>query len=332
MDLPSAGVALGALVSVIVPVRNRRDLLRQTLDALALQTLRDFEVIVVDDGSTDGSAAEAEADAAAGRPVRVVSTTGVGAVAARRLGVEASSAPYLAFTDSDCVPATDWLENGVAALQDGGDVVQGVTRPTRAPRPHERTVWSVADDGLFATCNVFYRRDAYDRVGGFDGSAGGRLGFRPGTRLRMLGFGEDTLLGWAVRRKGEAAWRPDVQVQHQVFPADPRDAIQRAWTIGAFPALIREVPELRRLFGPQLRAGAKSRAPLYAAVSATVLGRRRAGAAIAAAWMAQRAAIVWRTEPVWRRRAKALPLDIAVEATKAAALVAGSIRSGTIIL
>src|SRR3954447_10289322 len=103
-------------ISVIVPVRDRRVLLRQLLDSLATQTYTDFEVLVVDDGSGDGTPEEARADEEAGRPVRVISNEGVGAYAGRRTGVAASNAPYLAFTDSDCVADPKWLEAGVAAL------------------------------------------------------------------------------------------------------------------------------------------------------------------------------------------------------------------------
>jgi hypothetical protein len=319
-------------LSVIVPVRNRRLLLRNTLDALAAQTFRDFEVIVVDDGSTDGSGAEAEAHGCTDRPVRVLRTEGVGAVAARQLGVDSSTAAYLAFTDSDCVPEAGWLEAGVAALDDGADVVQGLTKPTRWPRAMERTLWSMHDDGLFATCNVFYRRAAYDRAGGFDNSVGGDLGFRPGSRLRMLGFGEDTLLGWRVRRKGVAVWSEDAVVRHHVFPVDPRDCLRRAWTTGAFPALLREVPELRDLMRDDVRAGLRSRAPLYGAAAMGALRRPRAAAVLAAAWMVRRAAAVHRTEPSLRRAVKVLPLDLTVEATHAVALVVGSVRSRNLVL
>src|SRR5579884_3101587 len=95
-DAPDRGPA----VSVVVPVRNRRDLLRRCLDALAAQTFADHEVIVVDDGSTDGAGDEARRDACAGRPVRLLRTPSVGAVAARAAGVRAARGPVLAFTDS----------------------------------------------------------------------------------------------------------------------------------------------------------------------------------------------------------------------------------------
>src|SRR5438270_477366 len=66
-------------ISVIVPTRNRRRLLRRLLDAMAEQTLSDYEVIVVDDGSTDGSAEDVEAETRAGRPVRLLRGEGTGA-------------------------------------------------------------------------------------------------------------------------------------------------------------------------------------------------------------------------------------------------------------
>ena len=181
-------------------------------------------------------------------------------MAARTLGVEAARAPILAFTDSDCEPAPGWLEAGLAAIEAGADVVQGLTRPARPARPLERSVYSMRDDGLFATCNVLYRRSAFDAAGGFDGHTGDRLGFRPGSRLRGYGFGEDTLIGWRVRRAGQAVFAPEAVVTHAVFPVDVVDVFTRAWTMGAFPGLLREVPELRGLMQEDLRSGFRRRA------------------------------------------------------------------------
>ena len=313
-------------VSVIIPVRNRRTLLRRTLDALAAQTLTDHEVIVVDDGSSDGSDEEAEHDADRGRPVRVVRSGGAGAVAARTAGVAAARGDVLAFTDSDCEPDRDWLRAGVAAIDAGADVVQGLTRPTRLARPLERTVWSTVDDGLYATCNVFYRRDAFDAAGGFDANAGHRLGFRPGSQLRGYGFGEDTLLGWRVRRAGRASFAPDAVVGHAVFPVDVVDSLKRAWTTGAFAALFAEVPELRATLHAELAAGRRRRAPLYAAAVASVLGHRRLAVLLVGGWSALRWRELAPVEPSARRRAKVLPVELALEATRATALLWGTAR------
>ncbi|HLW16638.1 MAG TPA: glycosyltransferase, partial [Actinomycetota bacterium] len=260
-------------VSVIVPVRDRREMLGRLLDGLREQKYRDFEVIVIDDGSSDGSGDQAAAGSADDFNVRVLRTDGVGAVEARRRGVTASRAPYLAFTDSDCVPDPLWLQNAVAAFTDGVDLVQGRTEPVRPLGLLERSVWISHEDGLYATCNVLYRRDAFERAGGFD-DAGSLLGFRPGAFSRGLGFGEDALLAWRVRRSGSSVFVPDAVVRHEVTRPPADEALRRSWMAGAFPTLIREIPELR---ATMLRGGVflgTRRIPLYAAIVSFLLGRR----------------------------------------------------------
>ena len=319
-------------VSVVVPVHNRRALLRELLLALDRQTFRDFEVIVVDDGSDDGSDQEA-ATKVGGRTVQVVRTRGVGAVEARRLGVAVARGPYLAFTDSDCRPTPGWLDAGVNALKDGAAVVNGPTVPARPLAPLERSVVS-GTEGLFPTCNVFYERGAFDAAGGFDVGAAGRLGFRHNRRARGLGFGEDTLLAWAVQRAGgEARHVPAALVEHHVFAPDLIETISRAWMTGAFTTLISEVPELRATFVRRgVLFGQRNRVPLYALVVALLL-RRRLFAALAAGWWT---GLRWRelshASESWQSRAKAIPLELAIDAVTAAGLVVGSVRSRTPLL
>lgn len=318
----------GPRVSVIVPVKNRRAMLRDLLDALAAQTLADHEVIVVDDGSSDGSAEEALADAAAGRPVRLLHSGGAGAYAARRVGAAAARAPYLAFTDSDCLPCPEWLARGVAALDAGADVVNGLTLPERPAGALERTMGS-GPEGLYPTCNVFYRRAAFEAVGGFDPGAAARFGFRPGSPAQRMGFGEDTLCAWRVRRAGgRAVHVPEALVHHRVLAPDFAELVRRAWMMRAFPALVREVPEL--CDGPLLRhrvllTGGR-RLPVYAAAAAFAAGRRRAAAAAWAWW----ALATWRDlgpRPGSRRgKLAVLPALAVLDAVAAAALVAGSLR------
>ena len=318
-------------VSVIIPVRDRRDLLVACLDGLGTQTFTAFEVVVVDDGSTDGSGAAARSHPCGGAPVRVISAGGDGAVAARIAGVDHAAGEILAFTDSDCVPAAGWLEHLVGAIEGGADIVQGRTEPARPPRPLERTVWGIREDGLYATCNVAYRRAAYERAGGFDLDASRRLRFRIGGRARGLGFGEDAILGWAVRRTGVARFEPGALVRHHVFPPDPREQISRSVQAGAFPALVREVPELREsLLRHRIFLGTQ-RSPLYAAAAAALLGRRRLTGALTIVWMASN----WRRlrpEPEMSRRLTALGVTSIVDVIEAVALVAGSVSARTPVL
>ena len=320
-------------VSVIVPVRNRRPLVRALLDALAAQTLTDHEVVVVDAGSDDGAPDEAEADAGAGRPVRVLRLGPVPVNEARAAGVAAASAGVLAFTDSDCVPDPGWLAAGVAAVEAGADLAHGPTRPARPPRPLERTTAEDGTSGLFPTCNAFYRRAAFDAAGGFDRAAPGRFGFRPGTVMAHLDWGEDTLLGWSVARSGRVTFVPDATVAHHVFPVDRREAVVRAWSVRGFPGLVREVPELREtLLRHRVLLGGASRVPLYAAVAASLAGRRRLAAAAAVAWVGARAVALGRHGTGRGLAVRALPADLAADAVAAAALVSGSVRARTPVL
>ena len=320
-------------VSVIVPVRDRRVMLGKLLDCLAAQTVSDYEVIVVDDGSTDDSRQEAALRARAGQPVVVLDGGGGGAVAARCAGVAEARGAVLAFTDSDCQPAPDWLERGLAAIDAGADVVQGRTEPTSEVRPLERTMWVTREDGLYATCNVFYRRSAFDEAGGFDRDAGARLGFRPGRVLRDLGMGEDTLLGWRVRRQGRSAFASEAVVRHHVFPRDPRNHLRSAVNAGGFPMLVREVPELRTTFlSHRVVLGSPTRLPLYAALPLLALHRWRAAFVCTAAWVGANAWGLRRLRGSTRRKAASLPVVLAGDAVTAASLLVGSIRSRTLVL
>jgi glycosyltransferase involved in cell wall biosynthesis len=95
-------------VSVVVATRNRRDLLAAALASVDAQRFDDLEVIVADDGSTDGTADWLRAN----RPdVRVVTSAGAGAAAARNRGVEQARGGLIAFLDDD----DRWLPGYLAA-------------------------------------------------------------------------------------------------------------------------------------------------------------------------------------------------------------------------
>ena len=321
-------------VSVIIPVKDRRALLDAALDALEAQTFDDFEVIVVDDGSRDGSGEAAARRTIKGRPVRVVAGGSNGAVRARIAGVAAASGDILAFTDSDCAPQPQWLARAIAAFDAGSDLVNGKTIAARPPLPLERTMGS-GEEGLYPTCNVFYRRAAYDKVGGFDVGAADRWRFRLDRRAKGDGFGEDTLLAWQVIRSGGVArYVPEAVVEHAVFPPDDLpDLVSRTARVAAFPAFIKEVPELRPTMltrGWQL--GARSRVPVYAAFAALLLRQRRL-AALATVWWAVLRLQELRAYPVpWKRRLAVLPAEMAVDAVTAGALVVGSVHARSVTL
>lgn len=321
------------LVSVIIPVKDRRDLLQRALAALDAQLFDDFEVIVVDDGSTDGADDLAAAATVHGKPVRLLRNTGRGAVSARQTGVLASTAPLLAFTDSDCEPDPAWLATAVEHLHGGADLAYGRTMPARPVGPLERSV-NEADGGLFPTCNLAVRRATYDEVGGFDGGAAGRWGFRSSPRAQGLGFGEDTLFGWAVARTHPVAYDERMLVRHHVFPSDFKEWLGRSWQVAAFPAIVREVPELRRtMVRHRVLFTHRSRVPLYATLAALVTRQPVLVVGAATWWITHRFRHTLLHAPIpIRRRLTALPSQLVLDVVHATALVSGSARARTLLL
>lgn len=94
-----------ALVSVIVPVYNVQAYLRQCLDSVVHQTLREIEIILVDDGSTDGSGQICDEYKSQHPQVTVIHQKNQGLAAARQAGLDVAQGEYIGFVDSD-----DWLE------------------------------------------------------------------------------------------------------------------------------------------------------------------------------------------------------------------------------
>src|SRR5947209_16102964 len=105
------------LFSVIVPTHNRRELLEVALDSVCRQTFTDYEVIVVDDGSTDATAEWLKTD---GRKLRVLRQDRRGPSAARNAGAAEAAGEYIAFLDSDDFWFPWILENYAAALRKHG--------------------------------------------------------------------------------------------------------------------------------------------------------------------------------------------------------------------
>ncbi len=112
------------LVSVITPTRNRLKLLQETLDSVAAQTLADWEHLVVDDGSDDGTPELMESRAAADPRVRYLVRQGPcsGANVCRNLGIRAARAPFVVLLDSDDVLAPQCLERRAAVMSRNADL------------------------------------------------------------------------------------------------------------------------------------------------------------------------------------------------------------------
>ncbi|SDT60352.1 glycosyltransferase family 2 protein [Actinoplanes derwentensis] len=140
----------GPELAVVVPAFNEAASIGATLAALAAQTDRDFRLVVVDNASTDGTAAVVRRFAeTAPFPVEVVTETEPGAGTAADTGFRhaiAGGATLLARTDADCLPAPDWIGTLRSYLDRGVDLVCGRSVPRRDEQPTwaERNVFPAA--------------------------------------------------------------------------------------------------------------------------------------------------------------------------------------------
>lgn len=116
-------------ISIVIPIYNTQAYLRECLDSVVNQTLQDIEVILVDDGSTDGSADICKEYEAADSRVKLIVQKNAGAAAARSAGAKAATAPYIGFVDSDDTIEADMYEVLLSYMQ-GCDLVTSSARRT----------------------------------------------------------------------------------------------------------------------------------------------------------------------------------------------------------
>jgi len=310
-------------VSVIVPAHNAAATIGGTLAALSRQDLGGrVELIVVDDGSTDETAAIVEASEV---PARLLRSVGRGPGAARNTGVQAATAPVLAFTDADCAPTPAWLREGLDALRNA-DLVQGAVAPDPSvvPLPFDRTVWVEDETGLYECASLLVRRELFEVVGGFEDWLEARIG-KP--------LAEDAWLGWRARRAGaRTAFRREALVHHAVFRRGPRAYVWERTRRAYFPAMARRMPELRDAFFYR-RWFLSSRSAAFdfgvagAAVAVAFSSPLPLAAVLPYAWQLARESSGWR-----RHAPKAAAVELVADAVGFAALVGGSLRWRAIVV
>jgi cellulose synthase/poly-beta-1,6-N-acetylglucosamine synthase-like glycosyltransferase len=168
-------------ISVIIPVRNEADKIEQCLKAVFAQSLKPYEVIVVDGHSHDGTV-----ERAGKFPIKILFEDYHTRGGACQVGVENAEGEYVAFTDADCIPDKDWLVNLVKEFDSGiigvggaiknigegfwirsinlaCDTFLGSANSVQGRFfKHKRFVNSISG------CNSMYRRQDILKVGGFN--------------------------------------------------------------------------------------------------------------------------------------------------------------------
>lgn len=228
--------------AVVFATHNRASRLEALLNSLAAQDFPgEFEVVVVDDGSSDRTPEVLAAEAKRGRLALTALRHEAprGPAAARNAGWRAARAPLVAFTDDDCAASPGWLAAGVRALRESpGFFVQGRTDPAPqelgAEGPFSRTLRVHEAGPYFQTCNVFYPRALLARLGGFD------------DETFTVPGGEDADLAWrAIEAGSEAVFAPTAQVFHAVSRLGPVGKLRVAWRWSETMRIFARHPGLR---------------------------------------------------------------------------------------
>jgi GT2 family glycosyltransferase len=204
-------------ISVVACSFNGASTIRETLEGLENVDYPDFEVIVVNDGSTDSTP-----EIASNYPVRLINTENRGLSQARNMGIKATTGEIVAFIDDDAYPEIHWLRFLALALADGKYV--GVGGPNlspsndgwkaeaiaNAPGPNPVLLSDRVAEHL-PGCNMAFRREALEAIDGFD----------PIFRVA----GDDVDLCWRLRdRGGVIGFAPTAVVWHH-----RRKSIRKYW-------------------------------------------------------------------------------------------------------
>ena len=316
------------MISVIVPAYNAARTLPACLRALNNQTLprQEYEIIVVDDGSTDDTPAVARRYGA-----RVVTQPNAGPAAARNRGVEMARGDLLLFTDADCVPAPDWIARLSAPFADpsvqGAKGVYCTHQPELTARfvqleyegKYDRLRRQTRID-FIDTYSAAYRRSVFEAMGGFDST---------------LRINEDVEFAFRVAEAGHRlVFVPGAAVSHTHDRTPIEYAVRKFWNGYTKTRVVRRHPGkiVRDSHTPQVIKLQMALAGLGTALlaMALLLWRREPALAGLGAWLAVAASDAPLYRKIWRRDRPVLaiaPLLVLVRALALGfGLLAGFVR------
>lgn len=189
-------------VSIVIPVYNRKNFLTVCIKSLLAQSFEDFEICLVDDGSTDGTGLLCDELAEKDTRIRVLHVQNGGATYARQKGVELATGEWVLFVDSDDTMPADALQRLFQAASEDTDIVVGFYRKKRlwgvnklSPACYRKLLIK-GRHNISATCGKLFRRTLFDEdtlrtpreiVMGEDMLMNLRLAFASSKPVRLVG-------------------------------------------------------------------------------------------------------------------------------------------------
>lgn len=313
------------VATVVVATRNRCTLLPRLVGALEAQVgAPPFDVVIVDDASTDDTPSMLSGLARTGTvPLEVVRhEPRRGPGPARNAGWQRGRGRLVLFTDDDCTPRPTWVAELAAALEDH-DVVQGATTPApdqlHQQGTFSRTLEVSEATGFFQTCNMGYRREVLEAVGGFDEAFDHPAG-------------EDTDLALRALAKGATfTFVADAIVEHDVRPSSLVAAVRDTWRWQGVVGVVKKHPAILERLGSRW-FWKPSHPPLLLAflgLLVAVLGRggamRSLGLGLTGPYLRHRL-LVDPVHPSRAGRIRYLGHAAAVDAGEVVAMARGSVR------
>lgn len=174
------------MISVVIPLYNKSSSVLKTIESVQRQSFQDFEIIVVDDGSTDRSYEVVEPIQSSDSRLSLFKKTNGGVCSARNLGIKKSKGEFIALLDADDIWDKDYLQEQMRMVSDfpncgmwginygetiGGSIIRDV--PTGLPKGFRGIIENYFQipgriSDLFCSSSVLIRKTVFDTVGMFD--------------------------------------------------------------------------------------------------------------------------------------------------------------------
>lgn len=210
------GIGMRMRISVVVVTFNRPEEVKKAVDSLLNQSVKPFEIIIVDDASTPPLRMKVDGT----RTKLKRFDKEIGLSSARNYGIDVAKGEYIAFIDDDCIASKNWIEEIQKGIRAGGDILGGPLRPRFRAKPPEW--WNEKHLGYFVGvgnsetrdiwgANMVFRKEVFRKIGVFNPNVGRQKG--------KLLAGEDTdLIAKGKRAHALILFMSNAEVFHMVRP------------------------------------------------------------------------------------------------------------------